>query len=97
MKQRKVNATDALRKVALANNTTVEEVRREIMIAMDAAMANPDPAIQTMWRTIPCAGEKPTPEEFIAFVASTVIEENSSDEHSPFARTGFLHCPFIRH
>lgn len=90
MKQRKINAKEALRKVALANNTTVEEVKREIMIAMDAAMENPDPAIQAMWRTIPHEGEKPTPEEFITFVASMVIEENNSDGHSPFNHTSFL-------
>ena len=90
MKQRKINAKEALRKVAFANNTTVEEVKKEIMSAMDAAMANPDPEIQAMWKTIPHVGEKPTPEEFIAYVANTVIEEERSDGHSPFNRTGFL-------
>lgn len=65
----------ALSKVAAANNTTVDDVRAEIMKAMEAGMNDPDPAVQALWAQIPCRGDKPTPEEFIAFVAAKVKKE----------------------
>ncbi len=46
MKRNNICAEAALREVARKNHTTVEEVRKEIRLAMIAAMCNPDPAIQ---------------------------------------------------
>lgn len=46
MKRKNICAEAALREVARKNHTTVEEVRKEIRLAMIAAMCNPDPAIQ---------------------------------------------------
>lgn len=40
--------------------------------AMEAGMNNPDPEIQAKWKTIPCRGEKPTPEELIVWAANRV-------------------------
>ena len=44
MKQMNIRAEAALLEVARRHHTTVEEVRREIRLAMAMAMCNPDPA-----------------------------------------------------
>ena len=62
MKRKNICAEAALREVARKNHTTVEEVRKEIRLAMIAAMCNPDPAIQKRWNAIPHAGDTLTPE-----------------------------------
>ena len=69
-KNSKECAEAALREVARKKHTTVEEVRKEIRLAMIAAMCNPDPAIQKRWNAIPHAGDTLTPEDFITYVAS---------------------------
>lgn len=70
MKKKKINADAALLEVARRHHTTVEEVRKEIRLAMIAAMCDPDPAIQKRWNAIPHAGDTLTPEDFITYVAS---------------------------
>lgn len=70
MKRKNICAEAALREVARKNHTTVEEVRKEIRLAMIAAMCNPDPAIQKRWNAIPRAGDTLTPEDFITYVAN---------------------------
>lgn len=70
VKRKNICAEAALREVARKNHTTVEEVRKEIRLAMIAAMCNPDPAIQKRWNAIPLAGDTLTPEDFITYVAS---------------------------
>ena len=64
MKRKNICAEAALREVARKNHTTVEEVRKEIRLAMIAAMGKPDPD------AIPHAGDTLTPEDFITYVAS---------------------------
>lgn len=76
MKRKNICAEAALREVARKNHTTVEEVRKEIRLAMIAAMCNPDPAIQKRWNTIPHAGDTLTPEDFITYVAMSVSVKN---------------------
>ena len=72
MKRTRISAEQALQTVAIRNGTTVEEVRKEIKLAMLAGLCNTDPAVQTKWKEIPCAGDVPTPEELITYVAETV-------------------------
>ena len=55
MERKHIDADAALREVARKNHITVDEVRKEIRLAMIAAMCDPDPAIQRVWREIPCA------------------------------------------
>ena len=47
-------------KIAEKYNTTPEEVRREMQIAIDTGFDNPDPAVQE-------EGDRPTPEEVINY------------------------------
>lgn len=59
-----------LKAVAKKNHTTPERVRWEMQLAMDKAMASPDPIVQAGWVRIPRKGEKPTLEEFVSYMAS---------------------------
>ena len=72
MKRKRISAEQALQTVAIRDGTTVEEVRKEIKLAMLAGLCNTDPAVQTKWKEIPCAGDVPTPEELITYVAEKV-------------------------
>lgn len=64
---------NALEIIAAKEGISVEEVRREIQLAIDDAMKNPDPKVQAEWRKIPKKGKKPTPEEVIEFVSKAAI------------------------
>lgn len=75
MKKKKINADAALLEVARRHHTTVEEVRKEIRLAMIAAMCDPDPSIQRVWREIPCAGAALTPEDLIAYIAKQCLPQ----------------------
>ena len=68
MKRTHMSAEQALQEVARQNNTTVEEVRKEIKLAMLVGLCNPDPNVQAMWKEVPCAGDVPTPEELIDYM-----------------------------
>ena len=57
-------AKRAIEKVARRNGVTVEEVRREISLAILMAQPKAD-----RWQEIPCAGSVPTPKELIAYCA----------------------------
>ena len=67
MKQMNIRAEAALLEVARRHHTTVEEVRREIRLAM--AMYSPDPATRKIWGEIPCDGNVLTPENLITYAA----------------------------
>ena len=54
-------------KIAEKYNTTPEEVRREMQIAIDAGFDNPNPAVQEEWKKMTLKGERPTPEEVINY------------------------------
>lgn len=61
-----------LRQIAEAKQVSSREVREKMQLAMDAAMANPDPSVQAMWDSIPKKGTKPTLDEFMDYL----IERN---------------------
>ena len=70
MERKRMSAEQALQEVARQNNTTVEEVRKEIKLAMLVGLCNPNPAVQATWKEVPCAGEVPTPEELIEYIVN---------------------------
>ena len=74
MKRKNISADTALLEVARRHNTTVDEVRKEIRIAMAVAMCSPDPNVQKRWREIPHDGEVLTLEDFIAYAARRCLE-----------------------
>ena len=72
MRRKRMTAEQALQQVAMRNHTTVEEVRKQIQIAMLYGLCNNDPAVKEKWNEIPHAGEVPTPEELISHLAEKV-------------------------
>lgn len=68
-----------LEEVAKQNNTTVEEVYREMQIAIDAGFDNPDPEVQKRWKQIPYKGERPTPEDLIPYIAHMAKTEEKKN------------------
>lgn len=65
MRKRKNTPKDALEAVAKEHGVTVEEVRRSISEAIEAAMKSTDPLVQARWRKMFPDGHTPTPEEMI--------------------------------
>ena len=65
-----------LKAVAQKNNTTTEDVLREMEVAIAMGMANPDPEVQKKWRQIPRKGDQPTPEEVIMYYAKLLKPSN---------------------
>lgn len=59
------NLQEILQKIAKQNNTTPEEVYKEMQIAIDAAFDNPDPQVRKNWEKIHFTGDRPTPEDVI--------------------------------
>jgi len=65
-------AEAVIRTIAAQHHTTVETVRLEMKQAMLAGLLNPDPKVQATWKSIPCEGEVPTPEELIVWAANRI-------------------------
>ena len=61
-----------IHQIASVNRVSSAELREKMQLAMEAAMTNPDPAVQAMWASIPQKGSKPTLEEFMDYL----IEKN---------------------
>lgn len=59
-------------KVAIQRHTTVDDIKKQIKLAMIAGMCNQNPEIQKRWREIPHDGDVPTPEELLIFMSSKV-------------------------
>ncbi len=67
-------AKRALKKLAKQRGISESEVRHEIESAIAEAMKSPEPQAQAFWKSIPHAGEQPTPEEVITYIADMVKE-----------------------
>lgn len=65
-------AKKALKKIAQREGVSEETVRREIETAIAEAMKSPEPQARAFWESIPHKGEKPTPEEVVAYIADMI-------------------------
>jgi hypothetical protein len=65
-------AQRALKQIAKRDSVTVEEVRREIQIAIVSAQRNPDPRVRAFWESVTRKGTTPTPEEVIAYIRANI-------------------------
>lgn len=74
-----MNINEIIKLIALANNTTPEEVYSEMQIALDAAYQSKDPDVQKEWAKIPMKGNRPTPEEVIPFLAMMLSASESAE------------------
>ena len=63
-----MRTNDIFEKVAKQHGVTRMEVYSEIQKAIDEGFSNPDPSVQAEWKKMNMKGEKPTPEEVLAYL-----------------------------
>ena len=71
------SAKRAIERSAALVGETSRQFRLELMKAIDASRRSEDPSVMAEWAAFGFAREKPTPEEFVAWCARRVIENNS--------------------
>ena len=73
--------------IATEQGITPEEVEHEMMEAIRAGMASPDPHAQALWKQICPDGKEPDLDAFLSFVANHVKmmqdDEKTSNIFSP--------------
>lgn len=62
-------------RLARERNITVEEMRQIILARIEEGWNNPNPKKRAKWRKIPCAGEIPTPDEWLKYTVERLLEE----------------------
>ena len=60
-------AARGIKRVARQNGVPEEEVRRDMLVAVNAARNNDDPAVKARWETFHYSGAEPTLEEFLVW------------------------------
>lgn len=68
-------ARKAIQRIALKERKTVEQVRKDMKLAMLCGLMNNDPKVQAMWKSIPSEGEYPEPEELIVWASKRTASE----------------------
>lgn len=63
-----MNINRILKKIAIKNGVSVEQVRRDIQKALDEGWNSSDEKVREYWRKIPSKHEKPTLEEVILHI-----------------------------
>ena len=66
-------------RLARERGITVEEMRKIISERIERGWNDPDPEKRAQWRKIPCAGEIPTPDEWLKYTIERLEEEGRSD------------------
>ena len=61
-----------IKNIAAQNGISVKEAEREMMEAIRAAMASPDPRAQALWKQMCPDGKEPDLDTFLTFVANRV-------------------------
>ena len=81
-----------LQTIAAEQGISSEEVEHEMMEAIRAGMASPDPHAQALWKQICPDGKEPDLDTFLSFVANRV--DMMMDGQSP-KKTGNFFSPEI--
>lgn len=66
-------------RLARERNITVEEMRAIVSARIKRGWNDPNQEKQVQWRKIPCAGDMPTPEEWLSYVIEWLIDEGQED------------------
>lgn len=66
---------DIFEEVAKKYHTTPEDVYTEIQKVIDIGYDNPNPAVRARWKQVKIRGERPTPEEVIAYLAGRLASD----------------------
>ena len=73
------NQETIFERLARERNITVEEMKAIVADRIKAGWNDPDPEKQAQWRRIPCAGEIPTPEDWLRYAVERLQEEGLED------------------
>lgn len=65
--------------LARERGITVEEMRAIISERIERGWNDPDPEKRAQWRKIPCAGEIPTPDEWLKYAVEKLEAEERED------------------
>lgn len=71
-KKMESEVTEALKRIAMRYNKSVEEIREDMRVAIDEAMSNPKPEVVQVWQKYKKNGYKPSPEEYIMMLLSEI-------------------------
>ena len=71
--------------IAAENGITPEKVEYEMMEAIRAGMASPDPHAQALWKQICPDGKEPDLDTFLTFMADRVDMLMSEQENVPIS------------
>ena len=74
------HARVVIAEIARDHGVPESEVRADMMAAMRAGMADPDPEVQKQWSGIPWRGDEPTVEEFIAWTSLKAENEVNAEK-----------------
>ena len=66
-------------RLARERNITVEEMRAIISDRIEKGWNDPDLEKRVQWRKIPCAGDIPTPDEWLRYVVERLEADGNSD------------------
>ena len=67
-----MNTNEIFARVAMRHGTTVADVYSEIQKAIYAGFDSTDPDVQAEWRKVNFKGERPTPEEVLAYMVNAL-------------------------
>jgi len=73
------NGKDFFAVLAERNHTTVEKVKEKISKRIWEGLHDPDSERRAQWERIPCAGEIPTPEEWLHYSVKRLKEDARED------------------
>ena len=73
------NGKDFFAMLAERDHTTVEKVKEKISKRIWAGLHDPDPERRAQWERIPCAGDVPTPEEWLRYSVERLKEDGRED------------------
>lgn len=62
-------------RLARERGITIEEMRAIISARIESGWKDPDLEKRAQWRKIPCAGELPTPDEWLSYVLKKIKED----------------------
>ena len=72
---RQDNAGAYFWKNGTGENISVEEMRAMISDRIEKGWNDEDPVKREQWRKIPCAGEVPTPDEWLSYVIKKIKDD----------------------
>ncbi len=70
--KKSIDAKRAIQTIAMKEGLPIEEVRKEMELAILAGLCSQNPDAQAQWKQVPCKGDIPTPEELITYLATHI-------------------------